>query len=160
MDHCLQAFDGKRRRLQTFGGIRGSSLTSFSLQMESLRSFCWLTWIVFYKPFVANGVVYKPLVHTWIAVYKPSVAQVDRRSKAFDGRWSRLQAFGALHGSPFKSLWWQMESFTSLWCIHGSPSTSLRWLRWIAAQKPLMANGVVYKPLVACEDRRLQAFGG
>ena len=138
MDHCLQAFDGKRRRLQTFGGIRGSSLKSFLWQMESFRSFSWLTWIVFYKPLVANGVVYKPLVHTWIAVYKPLVANVDRRSKAFDGRWSRLQAFGGLRGSPFKSLWWQLEPFASLW-----------WYTGIVIYKPLVATSGIYKPLVA-----------
>ena len=75
-------------------------------------------WIVVYKPFVANAVVYKPLV-----------AYVDRR----------LEAVGGLRRSPFNSLRWQKESFTSHW-----------WHTWI----------VVYKPLVAHGDRRLKAFGG
>ena len=42
-----------------------------------------------------------------------------------------------------------MESFTSLW-----------WLAWIAVSKPLVADVVINKPLVAYEDRRSQAFGG
>ena len=60
----------------------------------------------------------------------------------------RLQAFGGLRGSPFTSLWWQMNSFTSLW-----------WLAWIAVCKPLVADGVFNKPLVAYVDRLSQAFG-
>ena len=132
------------------------------------------------KPLVADGVFYKPLVacvdrrsqalggrwshlqafrgirgssctclwwHAWIVVCKPLVAYVDRRSQAFGGIWSRLQAFGGLHGSPFATLLWQMKSFTSLW-----------WHMWIIVHKPLVADGVIYKPLVAYGDRRVQGF--
>ena len=81
------------RPVHAFGGIRGSSFASP----------WWLMWIAIHKPLVADGVVYKPLV-----------ACVDRRLEAFGGRWSRLQAFGGLCASPFASLWWQVESFTSL----------------------------------------------
>ena len=85
---------------------------------------------------------------TWIIVFKPLVAYLDRRSQAFGGRGSHSQAFGGTRGSSFTSLWWfawiaslrwLMESFTSLW-----------WHTWI----------VVYMPLVAYVDRRLQALGG
>ena len=106
--------------------------------MELLTSRWWHTWIVVHKPLVADGVVYKPLV-----------ACVDRRLQAFGGRWSHLHAFGGIRGSPFTSLWWQMDSFTSFW-----------WLAWIAVCKPLVADGVINKPLVAYVDRRSQAFGG
>ena len=82
-------------------------------------------------------------------MYMPLMAYVDRRSQVFCGRWSRLQAFGGLHGSPFASLWWQMELLSSRW-----------WHTWIVVNQPLVADGVVYKPLVAWIDRRLQAFGG
>ena len=74
---------------------------------------------------------------------------MDRRSQAFGGRWSRLQAFGGLRGSPFASLWWQVESSASPW-----------WHTWIVVNKPLVADGVIYKPLVAYVHRRSQAFGG
>ena len=77
--------------------------------------------------------------HTWIVVYMSVVTYVDRR----------LQALGGLRGSPFTSLWWHMESFTSLW-----------WLAWIAVCNPLVADGVIHKPLVAYVDHRSQAFGG
>ena len=87
---------------------------------------------------MADGVINKPLV-----------AYVDRRSQAFVGRWSRLQAFGGLRGSPFASLWWQVESSASLW-----------WHTWIVVHKPLVADGVIYKPLVTYVDHRLEAFGG
>ena len=86
-------------------------------------------WIAVHKPFVADGVVYKPWGHTWIGVYMPLVPYVDRRLQALDG----------LRGSPFTSLWWQMESFTSLWGIRGYS---------------------FHKPLVAYVDRQSQAFGG
>ena len=134
------------RCVKAFGGIRGLSITSL-----------WsLTWIAVHKPLVADGVVYKPWIvvykafagargsscrslwwHTWIVVSKPSVAYVDRRSQAFGGRWSHLQAFGGIRGlsytrllmaymdrrveafggirgSLFTSLWWQIEWFTCL----------------------------------------------
>ena len=51
----------------------------------------------------------------------------------------RVQAFGGIRGSSF---------------------ASPRWLTWIAVHKPVVADGVVYKALVACVDRRLPAFGG
>ena len=44
-------------------------------------------------------------------------------------------------------------------CIRGSSFASPTWLTCIAVNKPLVANGVFYKPLVACVDRRSQAFG-
>ena len=43
--------------------------------------------------------------------------------------------------------------------IGGLSITSLWWLTWIAVHKPLVANGVVYKPLGAHVDRRVHAFG-
>ena len=70
---------------------------------------------------------------------KPLVAYVDRRSQAFGGRWSRLQAFGGIRGS----------ASTCLWCH-----------TWIVVCKPLVADGVIYKPLGAYVDRRVHAFGG
>ena len=105
--------------------------------MESFTSLWWLAWIAVCKPLVAGGVICKPLV-----------AYVDRRSQAFGGRWSHLQAFGGIRGS------WQMESFTSLW-----------WQTGIVVHKPLVADGVIYKPLVdmplvAYVDRRVHAFDG
>ena len=42
-----------------------------------------------------------------------------------------------------------MELLTSRW-----------WHTWIVVHKPLVAGGVICKPLVAYEDRRSQAFGG
>ena len=91
----------------------------------------------------------------------------------------QLQVFGGLRGSPVTSLWWQIQSFTSLrwdtWIIvfkllvaywwllvacvdrcvkafggiRGLSITSLWWFTLIAVHKPLVADGVVYKPLVA-----------
>ena len=43
--------------------------------------------------------------------------------------------------------------------IRGLSITSLWWLTWIAVHKPLVADGVVYKPLWAYVDRRVHAFG-
>ena len=37
---------------------------------------------------------------------------------------------------------------------------SLSWLVWILVHKPLVADGVIYKPLVAYVDRRVHAFCG
>ena len=54
-------------------------------------------------------------------------------------RIAEMPTFGGLRGSPFTSLWWQMESFTSLWGH-----------TWIG----------VYMPLVPYVDRRLQALDG
>ena len=51
---------------------------------------------------------------------------MDRRSQAFGGGWSRLQAFGGIRGSSF--------------------------------HKPLVADGVIYKPLVTYVDRSVQGF--
>ena len=80
------------RRLQAFGGIRGSPFNSLRWQ----KSFTSLWW------------------HTWIVVYKPLVAYGDRRLKAFGGKCSGLQAFGGrgsritgfvdIRGSLFTSL--------------------------------------------------------
>ena len=50
--------------------------------------------------------------------------------------------------------------YMSLGCICGSLFASPWWLTWIAVHKPLVADGVVYTPSVACVDRRLQAFSG
>ena len=105
-------------RLQAFGGLRGSPFTSLWWQMESFTSLWGRTSIIVYKHLVADGALYKPLVE-----------YVDRR----------LQAFGSLRGSPFTSIRWQMESFTSLW-----------WHTWV----------VVYMPLVAYVNCLLQALGG
>ena len=70
-------------------------------------------------------------------MYMPLVAYLDRRLQALDG----------LHGSQFTSLWLQMESLTSL-----------SWRTWIVVRKPLVADGVIFKPLVAYVDRRVQDF--
>ena len=169
VDRRSQAFGGRWSRLQAFGGWRGSPIASLWLQMQSFASLggirgssftskwwliqystslwwqvesytilCRLAWIAVCKPLVADGVIYKPLV-----------AYVDRRSQAFGRRSSHLPAFGGIRGSSFTSLWWQMESFTSL-----------SWLVWIAVHKPLVADRVIYKPLVAYVDRRVHSFGG
>ena len=42
--------------------------------------------------------------------------------------------------------------------IHGLSIASLSWLTWIAVHKPLVADGVVYKPFVAYMDRRVQGL--
>ena len=89
-------------------------------------------------------------------VYKPLVAYVDRRSQAFDGRLSHLQAFGGIRGLSCTRLLMacidrRVEAFGG---IRGLSFSSRRWLTGIAVQKPLVADGVVTKPLVACVDRR------
>ena len=129
------------RRVHAFGCIRGSSFTSPWWQMEPFISLSW---------------------HTWNVVYMPLIAYVDRRSQAFGGRWSHLQAFGGIRGSSCTRLLPEyvdrrVEAFGG---IRGLSFPSRRWLTWIALHKPLVADGLVYKPLVACVDRRLQAFGG
>ena len=70
-------------RLQAFDGLRGSPFTGLCWQMESFAGLWW---------------------HTWIIVYKPLVAYVDRRSHAFGGRWSHLQAFGGIRVASFTRL--------------------------------------------------------
>ena len=65
------------------------------------------------------------------------MAYVERRVHAFDG----------LRGSSFTSLWFQMESFKSLW-----------WHTVIVVHKHLVADGDIYKPLVAYVYRRVQGF--
>ena len=100
---------------------------------------------------MADGVVYKPLV-----------AYGDRRLQAFGGRWCHLQAFGGIRGSSCTRLLRayvdrRVEAFGR---IRRLSFPSRWWLTWIADHKPLVANGLVYKPLVASVDRRLQAFGG
>ena len=118
VDRRSQAFGGSRGRLQAFGGIRGSSFTSL----------WWQTWIVIHKPLVAEVIVYKPLMAHW-----------DRRSQAFSGRWSRLEAFGGIRGSSFTSIYCQMDSFRSLW-----------WHTWIVVYKPLVTY-VDYRTFLPCE---------
>ena len=114
------------RRLQAFGGIRGSSFAS-------------------------------PWCLTWIFACKPLVAYVDHRSETFGGRWSHLQAFGGIHGSSCASLLVVyvdrcVEAFGG---IRGLSFASLWWVTWIAVDKPLVADIVVYKPLVAYVDFRV-----
>ena len=75
------------------------------------------------------------------------MAYVDRRSQAFRGRCSRLQAFGGIRGSSFhKPLvayvdrrsqafggrWSHLQDFGG---IRGSSFTSLWWFAWIAVHK-------------------------
>ena len=45
-------------------------------------------------------------------------------------------------------------------CIRGLSIASLWWLTWIADHKPLVADGIVYKPMGANVDYSVQAFGG
>ena len=100
-----------------------------------------------YKPLVAYVNRHSQAFGGRWSHLNPLVVYVDRRLQAFggyfwglqafNGRWTLFQAFGGRHGSPFTSLRWQMESFTSL-----------SWHTWI----------VVYMPLVAHVDRRLQAL--
>ena len=90
-------------------------------------------------------------------VYKPLVAFFDCCSQAFGGRWSHLQAFGGIRGSSCRRLLVayvdrRVEAFGG---IRGLSFASLWWLSWIAVHKPLVADGVVCKPLVACVDYRL-----
>ena len=66
------------RRLQPFGGLRGSPFTSLRWQIESFTSLWWQTWIV---------------------VYMPLVAYVDRRLQALGGRLSHLEAFRGIRGT-------------------------------------------------------------
>ena len=49
----------------------------------------------------------------------------------------RVDAFGGIHGLSIASLW---------------------WLTWIAVHKPLVADGIIFKALVAYVDRRVQGF--
>ena len=79
----------------------------------------------------------------------------------------RLQALDGLRGSPYTSLWWQMESVTSLLGHPGYPRfTSLcgRWshLQAFGGIRDRRVQGFcwraligVYMPLVAYVDRRL-----
>ena len=90
------------------------------------------------------------------------VAYVDRRLQALGGTWSNLHAFGGIRGSSCTRLLLayvdrRVEAFRG---IRRLSFLSSRWLTWIAVHKPLVADGLVYKPLVECVDRRLQAFGG
>ena len=141
MDRRSQAFGGRWSHLQAYGGIRGSPFTSLWWQMDSFTSLWWLA---------------------WIAVCKPLVAYEDRRSQAFGGRWSHLQAFGGICGSSCTRLLvaYVDRHVEALGGIRGLPIASLWWLTWIAVHKPLVADGVIYKPLVAYVDRRVHAFGG
>ena len=141
MDRRSQAFGGRWSHLQAFGGIRGSTFASP----------WWLTWIAVHKLLVADGVIYKILV-----------ADVDRRSQAFGGRWSHLQAFGGIRGSSCTrlSVAYVDRRVLAFGGIRGLSLASLWWLTWIAVYKPLVADGVDYKPLLAYVDRRSEAFGG
>ena len=87
---------------------------------------------------------------------------MERRLQAFGGRWSHLQAFGGIRGSSCASLLvaYVDRLVESFGCIRGLSFPSSRWLMWIAVHKPLVADGVVYKLLVAYVDHRLQGFGG
>ena len=68
-------------------------------------------------------------------MHKPLVAYVDRRSQAFGGRWSHLQAIGGIHGSSVTSLLWLLLGLTSVWW-QMELFTGLSLLAWIAVQKP------------------------
>ena len=95
VDRRLQVFGGRWTRLQAFGGWHGSPLTSLWSLMQLFAILWWYTWIVVYKPVVANSALYKPFVADGV-IYNPLVPYVDRHS----------QAFGGLRGSPFTSLSW------------------------------------------------------
>ena len=89
-----------------------------------------------HNPLVADGVFYKPLV-----------ACVDRH----------VHAFGGIRGSSFTSICMvcadrRLEAFGG---IRGLLFATLWWLTWIAVHKPLVADGVLYKPLVAYVDYRV-----
>ena len=108
---------------------------------------------VVYKPLVADGVINKPLVNDSICHQrlvngdprKPLRVCKGRSMYATKGMYTllvayvdrRVHAIGSIRGSSFASLW---------------------WLTWIAVHKPLVAVGVLYKPLVAYVGRRVQAF--
>ena len=81
---------------------------------------------------------------------------MDRRSQAFGGRWCHLQAFGSIRRSSCTRLLLacvdrRVEAFGG---IRGLSFPSRRCLTWISVHKALVADGVVYKPLVACVERR------
>ena len=89
-----------------------------------------------YKPHVADGVINKPFVayvdcrvHSFGCIRGLSST---RLSVAYVDR--RLEVFGVKRGLSFASPW---------------------WLTWIIVHKPLVADGVVYKPLVAYVDYRV-----
>ena len=112
------------RRLQALHGLRGSPFTSLWWQMESFKGL-W--------------------GHTGILV-----------SRAFGGGWRHLQAFGGIRGSSYTRLLLacvdrRVEAFGG---IRGLSFPSRRWLTWIAVHKPLVADGVAWKPFMACVDRR------
>ena len=123
-------------RVEAFGVNRGLLFASL----------WWLTWIAAHKPLVADGVVYKPLV-----------AFVDRRSQAFGGSWSHLQAFGGIRGSSCTCvLVVYVDRRVEAFCgIRGLSFACLWSLTWIAVHKPLVPDGVVSKPLVAYVDYRV-----
>ena len=110
VDRRLQAFGGRWSHLQAFVGIRGSSFTNLRWQMESFTSLWWHTWIVVYKAFggVRGSSCRSLWWHTLIVDCKPLVANVDRLSQAFGGRWSRFQAFGGIRGLSCISFWWHI----------------------------------------------------
>ena len=105
--------------------------------MEPFTSLWCCTWIVIYKPLVATSVVHKPLAAGGV-FYKPFVAGVDRRSQAFGGRWSHLQAFRGIRGSSCTCYWWHT---------------------WIVVCKPLVAYVERHSQAFGGGWSRLQAFG-
>ena len=134
VDRRSQAFGCRWSHLQAFGGIRGSSCTS-------------LWWLLLWITSLWCQMEYSTNLwgHTGI---------LD--SRAFGGRWSHLQAFGGIRGSSCTRLLLayvdrRVEAFGG---IRGLSFPCRRWLTWIAVHKPLVVDGVVCKPLVACEDRR------
>ena len=87
---------------------------------------------------------------------------MDRRSQAFGGRCSILQAFGGICGSSCTRLLVayvdrHVEAFGG---IRRLPIASPWWLTWIAVHKPLVADGVIYKRFMAYVDRHVHSFGG
>ena len=73
----------------------------------------------------------------------------------------RLQALDGLRGSPFTSLWWQIESFTSLLGHTGILVSQAFGGRWSHLQAfGGISGSSCTKFLLACVDRRVRAFGG
>ena len=124
----------------------------------SFANLWWLTWIVVYKPLVATSGDYKPLVADGL-FYKPLLAGIDRRLQALGGRWSHFQAFRGIRGSWCTCLFWHT------WIVVHKPlvADGVVYKPWVADEgvyKRLVADGVIYKPFVAYVDRREHAFGG
>ena len=84
-----------------------------------------------------------------IEIQKPLMADVDRRSQAFGGTSGRYRAFG---GRGYRLQAFGGRSFT---VVHESLVAN-----GFGDYKPLVADVVVYKAMVAFIDRRSRAFGG